>query len=322
MEHLRLPGPGYDLDLATHLREHLVWMRLCGRADDTLAARRRAMVRLAEHLGHDAATATYAELYAWQIHLYGSRAQTSPDTALTYVRWNTALIRPYYGYLHDHGVRADNPAALLPLPAAKRGVPRPMAEPKVMDMIGSAPPRLLPWLLLAAWSGLRAAEIAGLRVDDFTVDAHGEVWVRVLGKGGHERNAAVPAWCWDLIAPQLPERGRCWRMLRRRGGHLGLVTAQHVSQYCNDFLHKKMGIPDTLHSLRHRFGTLTYEQTEDVRLVQDMLGHAQLSTTQVYTRVNPRRAAAAVNELPRPTTLPRTAPRHLHVVDDAHGGTA
>ncbi len=323
-EDLTLPGAGYNTDLASHLREHLIWMRLCGRAECTLAARRRAVVRLAEHLDHDPATATYDELYRWQVHVLHSR----PEPSLTLVRWTTALIRPYFGYLHDHGVRGDNPAALLPLPAARRGVPRPMSEPKVMRMIAEAPPRLLPWLLLAGWSGLRAAEIAHLRVDDFFDDAEGKGWVQVRGKGGRgdiTRNVPVPAWVWALIVPRLPAQGPAWRRQRRRGGRrpeeLGVVTPQHVSQYCNEYLHK-IGIPDVLHSLRHRVATLALEQSGDIRMVQDLLGHANLSTTQVYTRVNPRRMAIAIGELPRPESLPAAA-RHLHVVDDtAHGGTA
>lgn len=328
LDALPLPGAGYDLSLVSHLREHLIWMRLCGRAEDTIAARRRAVVRLAEHVGHDPATASYQELYRWQVNLLHSR----PQPSLVLVRWNTALIRPYFGYLHDHGVRPDNPAALLPLPKAKRGVPRPMAEPKVMAMIADAPPRLLPWLLLAGWSGLRAAEIAQLRVDDFLIDDQGAGWVQVRGKGGRgdlTRNVPVPDWAWPMIVSRLPEHGPAWRRERRRGGRgpeqLGVVTAQHVSQYCNEYLHR-IGIPDTLHALRHRVATLALEQTGDLLMVRDLLGHASVSTTQVYTLVSPRRMAVAVSDLPRPdlTLLPGGG-RHLHAVTDpdtAHGGTA
>ena len=304
----RLPGPSYPLHLVTHLAEHLVWMRLQGRAERTLYARRRALVRLAEHLGTDPLHASYEALYAWQVQLLG--------TSATLVRWSTALVRPYYRWCQAIGHRRDDPAALLPIPRRRRGLPRPIGEESLRRAVDQAPPRLLPWLLLAGWSGLRAAEIAGLDVEDFFVDEQLQVWARVLGKGDVVRHAPIPEWAWPAIAAALPASGRAWR--RERG--LGPVTAQHVSQYCCEYLHR-VGIPDTLHALRHRVATLTYEQTGDLRLVQDLLGHADIATTAVYTRVASRRLAAAINDLPA-ARLPGR--RHLHAVhstDTTRGAT-
>lgn len=311
MTGIELPGPTWPLDLATHLREHLVWMRLDGRAEKTLFARRRAVVRAAEFHGRDAALLSFDELYSWQVHLL--------QTSLALVRHQTALVRPYYGWLHAHGYRLDDPARLLPMPRARRGLPRPIADTSLFELIAEAQrakPRLLPWLLLAGWCGLRAGEIAHLRVDSFTVDHLGHVIVRVIGKGGAERIVPVPAWCWPTIEAGLAPTGAAWR---RERGH-GPVTAQHVSQYCCEFLHR-MGCDDTLHALRHRVGTVTYEQTRDIRLVQDLLGHRSINTTAIYTRVASGRLAGALDALPRPDLAP-PATRHLRVVDDAHGGSA
>lgn len=311
LKHHRLPGATYDLGRASHLTEHLLHMRLCGRSERTLHARRRSVVRLAEHLDHDPLTATYHQLYQWQLSLL--------TTSRTLVAHQTALVRPYFTYLHVHGYRADNPSALLPSPGRPHRLPRPMAEPKVMTAIATARPRLLPWLLLAGWSGLRAAEIAGLDVADFVVDrtAPHPYWVRVIGKGDKERHAPIPEFAWAIITPALPASGRAWR--RERG--IGPVTSQHVSQYCCAHLHEQ-GIPDTLHALRHRVGTLVYQETGDLGVVAQLLGHASLEMARLYSQVQPRKIAAAVNALPTPPTLPH-APRHLHVVDDsAHGGSA
>lgn len=309
MDGTDLPGGIWNLELVSGLREHLIWMRLNGRAECTVAARRRTCVRLAEWLGRDPVNATFEELYGWQAHLL--------KVSVIQVRHQTALLRPYFGWLHDLGRRPDNPCALLPMPRARRGLPRPIAEAVLVRVITEAPPRLLPWLLLAGWSGLRAAEIAYLRVDDFSVDERDQAWVRVIGKGDVERTTAIPDWAWPSIEFGLARTGPAWR--RERG--FGHVTAQHVSQYCNDFLHKVIGVPDTLHSLRHRVATVTYEQTGDLRLVQDLLGHASPQTTAVYTRVASRRLATAIGDLPHPT-LPPVAARHLRAVDGTHGGTA
>jgi site-specific recombinase XerD len=275
--------------MASHLEQHLRWMRLCGRSERTLVARRSVLVRLAEWLGTDPAHATYEQLARWQLHLHAT-------ISLDAVAWHTSVARPYYRWLQAHGHRQDNPAALLPVPPRRRGLPRPMAERDVMRMLHDAPARLLPWLLLAGWSGLRACEIAPLQVDDFFADPAGRRWVRLLGKGDVERNVPIPDWAWQIIAARLPASGPCWR---RERGH-GPVTAHHVSGRCNDYLHG-LGIPDTLHSLRHRVATMVLEQTGgDLRLVQELLGHSSPTTTAIYTLVAPRRVAAAVDAVPGP----------------------
>ena len=282
-----LPGGSYPLEVASHLREHLEWMRLCARSERTVFHRRRTVVLLAEWLGHDPATATYEELQRWQAHLL--------TVSLDKVRHQTAMVRPYYQWLHRRGLRPDDPASLLPIPRQHRGVPRPIAEDELTRILDSAPPRLRPWLLLAGWCGLRACEIARLRREDFTTDPHGAAWVQVTGKGGHVRNVPVPSWCWAELTATLPPEGPCWR----RAHGTGPVLPKHVSRECNKHLHA-IGIPDTLHSLRHRAATLAYERTGDIRLVQDLLGHSSPTITAIYTRVNPHRMAAAVEALPRP----------------------
>lgn len=303
-----LPGASYPLHLVAFLTEHLVWMRLLGRADTTLFHRRRAVVLLAEYLGHDPVSASYDELFGWQRHLLA----TSRDK----VRHQTVLVRPYYRWLVASGHRGDDPSALLPCPRATRGLPRPIPECALARAIEHAPARLLPWLLLAGWCGLRAAEIAQLRVDSFFGEPGVAWWVRVIGKGGTVRDVPVPAWIWPTIAASLAPSGAAWR--RARGS--GPVLPKHVSRECNKHL-RSLDIPDTLHTLRHRVATLTYQHSGDIRLVQDLLGHATPTTTAIYTRVTPIRIAAALAELPQvELPAPRTR-HHLHVVPTPHGGT-
>ncbi len=306
-----LPGAGFDLESVGHLREHLIWMRLQGREERTLFSRRRSLVRLAVFLGRDPAAATRGDLHAWQIHLLA--------TSRYQVAHQTALISPYYTWLHDLGIRPDNPSRLLLRPKQRRGLPRPIGEEALTDALLHAKPRIVPWLLLAGWSGLRAKEIAGLRVDDFTVDpAGGQVWARVLGKGSLVRDVPVPAFAWPTIAAALADRGPAWR--RERG--FGPVTPHHVSDSCNKLLHRR-GHPDTLHSLRHRAATAAYRATNDLRLVQDFLGHQHSASTAIYTFVAPDRVAAAVAELPHPTLPTPPDGRHLHSINPtASGGTA
>lgn len=300
------PGRQYATEHVGHLLEHLDHMRRLGRGDRTIWARRYVLTRCAEFLRADPAGATFEDLEAWQ------RSLSTLDT----LRWETSLIRPYYRYIQARGYRQDNPAALLPLPRAKRRLPRPIEEGRLMAAVAAAPPRVLPWLLLAGWSALRAAEIAGLSVEDFWRDATGQVWVQVQGKGERQRDVPVPEWSWERFAPLLPPSGPCWSRLRGQGA----VTPKHVSDFGNRHL-RQMGFPDTFHALRHRAASeALHASGGDVRMVQQLLGHSNLATLHVYTLVRPSSVAAAVTGLGRPPA--GDVERQALVVDDPLGGGA
>lgn len=274
-----------------YLANHLSWMRRAGRAERTIQCRRREMERLARSLGHDPVTATLLELEAWQSAL----------PTMNTMRWTTAIIRPYYRYLRDRGIRPDDPAALLPIPRQPVHLPRPISEDQLALAIASAPRRLLPWLLLAGWCGLRAVEIAGVHRESFSLDADGQTWLLVVGKGSKERYVPVPEWVWARIEPGLPAAGPCWGLLYTPDKPL---TARHVSQYTATYLHS-IGLSETLHTFRHRVATEVLHQTGDLRLVQDLLGHANLAQLQIYTKVRAPQMGRAVNNLPQP---PATGP--------------
>lgn len=242
------------------------------------------MQYLADFLGRDPIDVTSFELEDWQDSL-----------PLEQLRYKTSVIRPYYDYLHKRGIRADNPAALLVTPKAKRGLPRPIVFEAMERAIRTAPPRLQAWLILAAYGGLRAKEIAHLELSCFEEAPGGGVFIRLTRtKGEYQRISALPQWAWDYIRPTLAETGPCFR--RERGS--GPVTPQQVSQLANDWLHKS-GTGSTLHTLRHWAASSGIE-VEDIRVVQEFLGHASPATTAVYTAVQPRRIAAMVNSFRQP----------------------
>ena len=269
-------------------------MRRAGRAARTIKARRRTVVQLAEAIDTDPATASADQLDAWQDAL-PTQAQ---------VRWMTAMVRPYYAWLHAKGLRPDNPAALLPVPPPPVRLPRPILEPDLARAIVEAPPRLLPWLLLAGWCGLRAGEIAGLDREHLWADPAGQMWATVIGKGDKQRNVPVPGWLWADLLAYLPDAGPCFRRVRGAGRGHWRVTGQHVSQYCNAYL-RELGLADTLHALRHRLATVVLADTDNLVLVKDLLGHADIGTTALYTKVAPGRLADAVGAIPPPPDRPR-----------------
>lgn len=278
-----IPGSYYGCGVS-HLDEHCRWMIRAGRASRTIRVRRMQMQYLADYFGRDPVDVSQFELEEWQDSL-----------PLAQLRFKTAVIRPYYDYLHKRGIRPDNPAALLVTPKAKRGIPRPIAFDVLERAIRTAPPRLQAWLVLAAYGGLRAKEIAHLERECFEPIPGGGVFIRLTRtKGERERFSALPAWAWDLIEPALALSGPCFH--RERG--TGPVTPHQVSQLCNDWLHKA-GTSSTLHTLRHFAGSSGIE-VEDIRVVQEFLGHSSPATTAIYAAVQPRRIAAMVNTFRRP----------------------
>lgn len=238
---------------------------------------------VADFLGRDPFHATEADLERWQDSLPRNQ-----------IRLKTAYIRPYFTWVHARGLRPDNPAALLVTPKARHTIPRPIDTADLDLAVRLAPARLVPWLLLAAYAGLRAKEIAHLHTGDFIV-TDTEVYIRLRRtKGENERTTAIPVWVWEVFGPTLPRSGPCWRRLRGTGP----VTPQQVSQACNIHLHA-CGLTETLHTLRHWAGTQAVDATDNLRLAQEFLGHRDPAMTSGYSQVRPHRIAAMVEQFER-----------------------
>ena len=139
------------------------------------------------------------------------------------------------------------------------------------------------WLVLAAWAGLRAMELAALRRED--VHEHDDPPMLVVRDGKGQKGRAVPLsrLVLDELAPILDahDSAHPW-LFPSRLDHRRSVSAGTVSNLANEHL-RSLGNPDTLHSLRHRFASELYRVTLDLRLCQEMLGHASPATTAIYT---------------------------------------
>ena len=141
---------------------------------------------------------------------------------------------------------------------------------------------------------MRAHEIAGLHRRDFNAST-----VTVIGKGDRER--AVDLHPFVLRTVEEIESDS-W-LFPRRDGKAGPIDSHRVSAIASEHLHG-LGIPFTLHALRHRFATQLYLATRDLLLVQNLLGHASPTTTQVYTDFDRGSSNVAVSHLPMPQLAP------------------
>jgi integrase/recombinase XerC len=226
-----------------------------------------------------------------------------------------AAIRTFGKYLRREGAIDGDPAALVGTPKREQRLPAHLAESemsRLLEMPDTASPlgrRDRAILELFYASGLRLSELVGVGLED--VNLSGRV-VRVLGKGGKERivpfnrstEAAIRAWLHDreAIAAGVRDAGSVIRNSKdARSGSKGRRTAEplflnyqggRLSTRSVDRLVRKyvaacstrFGISP--HALRHSFATHLLERGADLRVIQELLGHARLSTTQRYTHVN------------------------------------
>ena len=261
-----------------------------GLSQNTVIAYGRDLAAFAEFLHGRGATpggATTADVRAWF-------AGSGGDGAASSVARRTAAVRAYYAYLVRENVREDDPAALLRTPKRPQDLPRVLSVEEVEAILASVVPagplgqRDLAALELLYGCGLRVSELLGLRDGD--VDVEGGL-VRCIGKGDKERvvpmgsaaAAAVTRYVADGRRALLRGRRRPELILNARGAPLTRQGFDYI-------LRRVLGRADMLgaasaHTFRHSFATHLLAAGADLRSVQEMLGHANVATTQLYTHV-------------------------------------
>jgi integrase/recombinase XerD len=289
------PGPP-PLPLA--VEDFLTWLSAeRGRSLNTLAAYRRDLRGYHRWLitqGSTVDAATEVEVAAYVAHLRSSgRAPSSVARALVAVR---ALHR----FLAEEGHRDSDPAAAVEVPRVPQGLPKALSEAEVerllAQVVGDEPIARRDRAILEVLygTGLRISELVGLSLDH--LDLEGGL-LRAHGKGAKERivpvgrlaREAVGAWLAPGGRPELvPERwGRRSDadavFLNARGGRLSRQGAWGIVRGYG----RHAGLADRLtpHVLRHSCATHMLDHGADIRAVQELLGHASISTTQVYTLV-------------------------------------
>lgn len=199
----------------------------------------------------------------------------------------------FFAFLQSEGLRDDNPATKLPVVRVPKGEPRPFTRHQIDSMLNSgAYTRTRAMILLGYCQGFRVSSIARVHADDIDLLS---MRIRTVGKGGKERWLPIHPVI-ARLATSMSQDGY-WFPARRGAGH---VRPSSVT----DLITKaklRAGIDDprlTPHSLRHAFGTDLVEQEVDIRVVQELMMHESLSTTQIYTGVSERRKQAGILTLP------------------------
>ena len=207
-----------------------------------------------------------------------------------------STFRLFFRLLAEGGHRRDDPARSLPTVRIPRSLPRPCPDEvlaKAYEQITDSKLRLA--VRLAAETGMRCIELAAVKRGDIE-GSRGDYRIHIIGKGGHERLVPIS----DELAGQLfAVSTECVFPTRVRAGWKKRdepISGKRLGKLIDDALPGDW----TAHTLRHRFGTVAYQATSDIRAVQDLLGHASPTTTAVYTQITDaamRRAALATTHI-------------------------
>ncbi len=266
-----------------------------GAARNTILAYGRDLEQAEELIGSNLDTASSAQL----AKLGACWSDLAPSTLARKV----SALRQFFGFLVDDGLRDDDPTHALPRPATRRPLPKILSHEEVESLFTAAEEaaqtdspaavRLLTLLEMLYGSGLRATELVSLPVSAVPRDAP---FLTVIGKGGQARMVPVSHRADKALKRWLALRDSSSRWLfPSRTGHLSRVR---LFQILKDLAVRADLPPEKLspHVLRHAFATHLLEGGADLRALQTLLGHSDISTTQIYTHVDAARLVRLVNE--------------------------
>jgi integrase/recombinase XerD len=288
--------------LPLEAEEFLAWMLAeKGRSANTLAAYRRDLRSYCAWLAAHGTAVLDVDSDTLVAFVGERRASGSAPSS---VARQLAAIRMLHRYLAIEGHRPNDPTANLEGVKVPSGIPKPLTETQVNSLldavVGHEPidhrDRALLELLYA--TGARISEAVGLSIGDLDIDGR---LVRLYGKGSKERIVPFGSSAAGALDDWFSPRGRArlvptrWQrrddaeavFLNNRGGRLTRQAAWLVGKKYS----RRAGLADDLspHVLRHSCATHLLDHGADLRVVQEMLGHVSISTTQVYTRVSQER---------------------------------
>lgn len=261
-----------------------VWMQAQSWSDRTISERIRLVRRVAR--GRDPVALTTDEITAFlaSVKVEASSRRTYDAGLRAWFRWCVAT-----------GRRDNDPMANLPKPRESRRESVHLRAEHVQQLLASRMHRRTrTMILLAAFQGLRVHEIARVRGSD--IDVVGQT-LTVEGKGGVR--AVLPLH--PIIAAEAEHYGPGWWFTQhvpnrssRSGGH---ILGNSVSRIVGDAM-TRAGIPGTAHSLRHYFASELLRQGADIRVIQQLMRHASLATTERYLHVDDDQRRIAILRLP------------------------
>ena len=270
-----------------------------GLSEHTLAAYRRDLRRYLDHLAAQG-RGSLEEVVENDVATYVEVLRTGSDggraLAVSAAGRAVVAVRGWHRFALQEGQAGHDPSAQVRAPAAARRLPRALSTDDVERLLeaaslgeGPVPLRDRALLEVLYGTGARISEAVGLSADDLDLD---EGTIRLFGKGRRERMVPIGRYAIGAVEAYLvrarPELARAGRgtaalFLNQRGGPLSRQSAWAVLQVAGE--RAGLGEHVSPHTLRHSFATHLLAGGADVRVVQELLGHASVTTTQIYTQV-------------------------------------
>ena len=311
------------------LAEHDTWLTVeRGLAANSLTAYRRDLRRYAEFLrdrGEDDPTVVQEEtVLAYVEYLKSARDDDGNQRfAPSSIARALVAVRSFHRFCVEEGFLAADPSEEVGAPRVPEGIPKALTEAEVESLlnavIGDTPRAMRDRAIVETLyaTGVRISELVGLDRRDVDLD---DGLLRVMGKGSKERIVPVGRTARDALGlylararPELVRSDRRSRgdgeavFLNTRGGRLSRQSCWKIVRTTGE----RAGLVGRLspHVLRHSCATHMLDRGADIRVVQELLGHASLSTTQVYTKVSPERLRAVYEAAHPRARFPDTASR-------------
>ncbi len=311
------------------LAEHDTWLTVeRGLAANSLTAYRRDLRRYAEFLrdrGEDDPTVVQEEtVLAYVEYLKSARDDGGNQRfAPSSIARALVAVRSFHRFCVEEGFLAADPSEEVGAPRVPEGIPKALTEAEVESLlnavIGDTPRAMRDRAIVETLyaTGVRISELVGLDRRDVDLD---DGLLRVMGKGSKERIVPVGRTARDALGlylararPELVRSDRRSRgdgeavFLNARGGRLSRQSCWKIVRSTGE----RAGLVGRLspHVLRHSCATHMLDRGADIRVVQELLGHASLSTTQVYTKVSPERLRAVYEAAHPRARFPDTASR-------------
>jgi integrase/recombinase XerC len=279
-----------------------------GAADHTLSAYERDLRQflawLRGELGHAPRLGDLVALDARRLRAFMASRRRAGLSSRSLARTISAL-RAFFRWLEAEGIARNRALLQVAMPRVPHGIPKPLSVEKAAAVAGVGGDAEVAWtmardcavLLLLYGSGLRISEALGLSRRDAPLD--GRDVLRIVGKGAKERLVPVLPVAQRAIARYID---LCPYALLSDGalfvGVKGGRLSPRAVQLRMERMRTGLGLPDTAtpHALRHSFATHLLAAGADLRQIQELLGHASLSTTQVYTEVDRARLLAVYDK--------------------------
>ncbi|MBF0803060.1 MULTISPECIES: tyrosine-type recombinase/integrase [Neisseria] len=272
---------------ANHCNLYLNTLAQQGKSPHTVAAYRRDLIQLQKLLPPDAGGETLHRRY----FVAALKKLSQLGAHQRSIARKLSVWRQYCGWLEQQGLLAADPTEGLKAPRQPERLPKAVEQETLNTLLdngcgeGLLSVRDHALFELMYGSGLRVAEVHGLDMQDILLE---EGWVGVTGKGGKQRRVPLGSKSIEAVRAYLPQRAAAGGETALFTGRTGRrLSIRQIQNRLRDWA-LRHGSPQHIspHMLRHSFASHLLQSAQDIRAVQELLGHSRLSTTQIYTKLD------------------------------------